>query len=294
MWFPGRWDKGQGCSGAVSTGKGHQEGERESSEAQKPPRDVLRSTGSAGHPWVLQSITAQSRVCKPPGPAQGYPVSHWRCFPRRGLSTYCPAAWRQLLRITNAAKNRQEVTGPQPCPPRPEHAAGTRGHSRIPEPPQCSPPGLWTRGHMGENHQHREFRCLRLSPGPVQAGQEQNKIFPWTLSHLFIFKQDPEEEEEDLPGVYRCDVYRHHCRPQPPQFSPGSEPGASALLGLGRSGAGRDSAGNPRRHRDSFCDPQKRDADGKNKHTHKPQHLGRLWGKENTPRGEMCTQRGSH
>lgn len=142
MWFPGHWDKGRDCSRAVSTGKGHQEGERESSEAQKPPRDVLRSTGSAGHPWVLQSITAQSRVCKPPGPAQGYPVSHWRCFPRRGLSTHCPAAWRQLLRITNAAKNRQEVTGPQPCPPRPEHAAGTGRLSRIPEPPQCCHPAF--------------------------------------------------------------------------------------------------------------------------------------------------------
>lgn len=235
MWFPGHWDKGQDCSRALSMGKGHQEGERGSSEAQKPPRDVLRSTGrqspSAGHPWVLQSTTAQSRACKPPGPARGYPVSHWRCFPRRGLSAHCPAAWRQLLRIANAANNRQEVTGPQPCVPRAEHAAGTRRRSRIPEPHQDSPPGLWTRGHRGQNNQDREFRRLRLSPGPIQAGQEQNKIFPWTLSRPFIFKQDP-VEEEDLSGVYR-----YRCRPQPLQFSQGSEPGASILLGLGRSGA---------------------------------------------------------
>lgn len=64
-------------------GKGDREVERESSEAQKPPREVLRSTGRqshipavrAAHPWVLPSITAQSRVSKPPGPAQGYLVS---------------------------------------------------------------------------------------------------------------------------------------------------------------------------------------------------------------------------
>lgn len=119
--------------------------------------------------------------------------------------------------------------GPSPVP-RPKHAAGTRRSSLIVEPPQCSLPTLWTRSHMGESHQGREFRCLRLSPSPIQAGQEQNKIFPRTLGRSFIFKQDP-VEEEDLPSVYR-----HRCRPQPPQFSQGSEPGASILLGL-RSGA---------------------------------------------------------
>lgn len=182
-------------------GKRHWEGERKSSEAQKPPREVLRSTGrqshlpatSAAHPWVLQSITAQSRVCKPPGPAQGWPVSQWRCLPRQGLSTHCPAAWRQLLRITNTANNSQEVTGPQPCPSRPKHGAGTQRCSRV-----------------GESHQGREFWCLRLSPSPIQAEQEQNELFPWTRGRPFIFIQDP-VEEEDLLGIYR-----QHCRPQPP------------------------------------------------------------------------------
>lgn len=119
--------------------------------------------------------------------------------------------------------------GPSP-EPRPKRAAGTRRRSRIPERPQRSLPALWTRSHTGESHQDREFGCLRLSPSPIQAGQEQNKIFPWTLGRSFIFKQDP-VEEEDLPGVYW-----HRCRPQPPQFSQGSALGASILLGL-RSGA---------------------------------------------------------
>lgn len=121
MWFPGCCVKAQGCSRAVSRGKGHWEGHRESSEAQKPPREVRGAQGGrgtsqprAGAPWVLQSIAAQSRACEPPGPAQGCPVSHWRCFPRRGLRMHCPAAWKQLLRITNAANNSQEATGPQP------------------------------------------------------------------------------------------------------------------------------------------------------------------------------------
>lgn len=118
--------------------------------------------------------------------------------------------------------------GPSP-EPRPKRAAGTRRRSRIPEPPQRSLPALWTRSHTGESHQDREFGCLRLSPSPIQAGQEQNKIFPWTLGRSFIFKQDP--VEKDLPGVYW-----HRCRPQPPQFSQGSALGASILLGL-RSGA---------------------------------------------------------
>lgn len=242
------------------------------------------------HPWVSQSITAQSRVCKPPGPAQGYPVSQWRCFPRRGLSTHCPAAWRQLLRITNAANNRQEATGPQPCVPRPKHAAGTRRRSRIPEPPQYSLPGLWTR--EGESHQGREFRRLRLSPSPIQAGLEENKIFPWTLSRSFIFKQDPVEEEEDLPGVYR-----HHCRPQPHQFSQGSELGVSILLGLGRSGAvpslgqagtaqgTRAGTGTvPLTHRKGM-------RTGKINTCTYPSTWISSWGKEKAPRGYMCTQK---
>lgn len=169
--------------------------------------------------------------------------------------------------------------GPQPWVPRPKHAAGTGQRSRIPEPPQHSLPCLWTRGHMGENHQGREFRHLRLSPRPIQAGQEQNKIFPWILGRPFIFKQDP-EEEEDLPGVYR-----HRCRPQPPQFSQGSELGASILLGLGRSGAvpSLGQARTAQRTRAGTgtvcCNPQKRDADGKNKHMHIPQHLDKPLGK---------------
>lgn len=49
MWFPGRQDKGWDCSIAVAMAKGHQEGERESSEAQKPREEVLRSTGRQSH-----------------------------------------------------------------------------------------------------------------------------------------------------------------------------------------------------------------------------------------------------
>lgn len=48
MWFPGRWDKGWD-SRAVAMAKGHRQGERESSEAQKPREEVLRSTGRQSH-----------------------------------------------------------------------------------------------------------------------------------------------------------------------------------------------------------------------------------------------------
>lgn len=73
--------------------------------------------------------------------------------------------------------------------------------------------------------------------------------------------------------------------PSPPQFSQGSELGASILLGLGRSGAvpSLGQAGTAQRTRAATgtvcCNPQKRDADGKNKHMHIPQHLDKPLGK---------------
>lgn len=104
-----------------------------------------------GSPWALQSITAQKGVRNPLGLARGRPASQWRCFPRRGLSTHCPAAWIQSLRITNAANNSQQAPGPQACAPRPNHAACARTTHRfwIAEPPHYSLPPIGTRGHPG-------------------------------------------------------------------------------------------------------------------------------------------------
>lgn len=109
---------------------------------------------------------------------------------------------------------------------------------------------------------------------------EQKKIFPWTLGHSFIFKQDP-VEEEDLRGITAAPV-------QPGVRAWGQHPaGAGKEWGGPFPGAGgdRDSARNPHCYGDSVCDPQRRDADGKNKQKHIPQHLDKLVGKGKDSQG---------
>lgn len=269
MWFPGRWDKGWHCSRAETTGEGHREGDRESSEAPKPAGKGPSSTGRQRHIPAPREVTPG--CCRAPGSCprlSGESVE---------MLSKARAVWIRLLRITNAANNSQEATGPSPGP-RPEHAAGTRRRSRIPEPPQNSLPGLWTSGHMGQSHQSRDFRSLRLSPNPIQAGQEQNKNFPWTLSRPFIFKEDPveEEEEEDLWGDFR-----HLCLPQPHSSARGQSLGPASCWGWEGPfpGAVQGTGTGPVTLRKAMR------TGGINKHMHRAQHLDELLEKGKDSRG---------
>lgn len=141
---------------------------------------------------------------------------------------------------------------------------------------------------LGKNHQRREFRRLGLSPSPIQAGQEQSKLFPWRLGRPFIFKQDP-VLEEDLPGFYR-----HHSPLLPPPSSArGQTLGPASCWGWEGGGSLRDSVREPGAGEGTACgNLQKEDADGKNKHTHThPSTWISSWEKEKTPRGWMCRQK---
>lgn len=80
--------------------------------------------------------------------------------------------------------------GPRPALPGrttlPAH--GRRIASGLLSHPITHFPPLGQGATLGERHLRREFRHLRVSPSPTQAGQEQSKLFPRTLGHPFILK----------------------------------------------------------------------------------------------------------
>lgn len=175
MWLPRCWDEGGGCSRAVPRAEGCQEGEKASPQAQKQHGEARRSTGRQSqsqpreqiraHPWALQSSMVGRGVRSPLGPAQGRPVSQWRCFPRQGLSAHCPAAWIQSLRIINAANNSQQAPGPQACAPQLKDTACARRmhHSWTSEPPHYSLPSTGARNGPGRKPPTPRIQAPRVA-----------------------------------------------------------------------------------------------------------------------------------